>query len=147
MQFSIGDVLAIVDKTILNPLVVSAGLLSLHFLTNDKYAITANDGLFPYRISTPDSHRKALFALGFGLLLRANRYMTRKALNNNTAAQFDWDREIIVVTGGSGGIGAQAAQKLAERGSKVIVIDVLPLTFDKREFYNVYHEVCHADMI
>jgi all-trans-retinol dehydrogenase (NAD+) len=78
-------------------------------------------------------------------VLRINRSLSRKALNNRVTAQFDWEHEIIVVTGGSGGIGAVAAQRLASRGSTVVILDVIPLTFTKRRFALVStRNVCFA---
>lgn len=64
---------------------------------------------------------------------RVNRYLSRQALNNGVQATFDWKKEIVLVTGGSDGIGAGTVQKLAERGTSVIVLDIRPLTYDARE--------------
>lgn len=64
---------------------------------------------------------------------RLNRYLSRRALNNGVTDSFDWHKEIILITGGSNGIGAAAAQKLATKGTKVVVLDILPLTYDARE--------------
>ncbi|KAJ5765634.1 short-chain dehydrogenase [Penicillium odoratum] len=61
-----------------------------------------------------------------------------RALNNGVQTQFHWKKEIILVTGGSGGIGAAAVQRLATRGSKIVVIDVIPLTFPKRDNITYY---------
>ncbi|EFX00667.1 short chain dehydrogenase reductase [Grosmannia clavigera kw1407] len=78
-------------------------------------------------------------ALGLGWLF--NRWLTDRALNNgNALAEFDWMREIIVVTGGSGGIGAEIVKTLAARGSRVVVLDVLPLSYPKSP--NVYYYKC-----
>lgn len=71
-----------------------------------------------------------------GLLLAAyqiNRNLNSRALNNGTQAVFNWENEIVLVTGGSDGIGAATVQKLAERGTKVIVLDIRPLKYDARE--------------
>ncbi|OCK86210.1 putative short-chain dehydrogenase [Lepidopterella palustris CBS 459.81] len=87
---SFGDLLALVDKTILNPWLTAPCVL-----------------------------------------LRVNRALSRKALNNGVNAKFDWSKEIILITGAAGGIGAEAAKKLAARGSTVVVLDVLPLTYPK----------------
>lgn len=43
---------------------------------------------------------------------------------------WDWNKEVVVVTGGSGGIGAGISQRLAALGAKVIVLDIIPLTFE-----------------
>jgi 3-oxoacyl-ACP reductase-like protein len=59
-----------------------------------------------------------------------NRYLSADALNHGTPADFDWDKEIVVVTGGAGGIGGEIVQNLAERGTTVIVLDVMELTYD-----------------
>ena len=42
------------------------------------------------------------------------------------------EKEIVLITGGAGGIGGQVVQLLAERGIKVVVLDVIPMTFDTR---------------
>lgn len=64
---------------------------------------------------------------------QVNRYLSRQALNNGVQAAFDWQKEIVLVTGGSDGIGAATVQKLAGRGTSVIVLDIRPLTYDARE--------------
>lgn len=66
-------------------------------------------------------------AIGSFVLLRwANSYLSKWGLNNNvTDSTWDWDREIVVVTGGSGGIGAKIVSSLAKRNIKVIILDVV----------------------
>lgn len=62
-----------------------------------------------------------------------NRYLNSRALNNGVQAIFDWKKEIVLVTGGSDGIGAATVLKLAERGTAVIVLDIRPLKYDARK--------------
>lgn len=64
---------------------------------------------------------------------RINQYLNTRALNNGVKATFDWKKEIVLVTGGSDGIGAATVLKLAERGTAVIVLDIRPLKFDARK--------------
>lgn len=137
MQFSIGDLLAVLDKTVFNPLLTIVFPLYLHFFTENKISLDRTNTWIRYRIRRPlpTLLSKSVVLVAIGLVLKINRSMSRKALNNGKATNFNWDREIIVITGGSGGIGAQAAKKLAARGSKVVVIDVIPLTFSARELY------------
>lgn len=137
MQFSIGHVLALADKTVFNPFVTIAIPLYLHYFTEDKLVVDRTNTWLRYSIRTPlpPLIYKSIVIVVIGLALRLNRYLSTKALNNGRAANFNWDREIVVVTGGSGGIGAQAVKKLAARGSKVVVIDVIPLTFEAREIH------------
>lgn len=80
---------------------------------------------------------KALPALG-GVLLAyyINRYLSRRALNNGVSATFDWKKEIVLVTGGSDGIGAATVKKLAERGTTIVVLDIRPLNFEPRKNSN-----------
>jgi len=39
-----------------------------------------------------------------------------------------------LITGGAGGIGGKVVQLLAEKGVKVVVLDVIPMTFETSEF-------------
>ncbi|KAJ5657883.1 NAD(P)-binding protein [Penicillium longicatenatum] len=65
-------------------------------------------------------------ALGFvGLCSRVNSYLSRRALNGVTATlPWDSEREVVVVTGGSSGIGAAIVELLAHRGIKTLILDV-----------------------
>lgn len=39
----------------------------------------------------------------------------------------------MLITGGAGGIGGNVVKLLAERGIKVVVLDVIPMTFEARK--------------
>ncbi|KAJ5287058.1 NAD(P)-binding protein [Penicillium angulare] len=60
-----------------------------------------------------------------GLISRTNSYLSQRALNRLYGST-TWNRseEIIVVTGGSSGIGAAIVKELATRGTKVIIFDI-----------------------
>ncbi|KAJ6133435.1 hypothetical protein N7471_008650 [Penicillium samsonianum] len=72
------------------------------------------------------------------VVYQINRYLSRRALNNGVSATFDWEKEIVLVTGGSDGIGAATVQKLAERGTTIIVLDIRPLTYDALKCVHFY---------
>ncbi|OJJ42190.1 hypothetical protein ASPZODRAFT_125899 [Penicilliopsis zonata CBS 506.65] len=72
------------------------------------------------------------------LIYRTNRFFSRRALNNATPASFDWNKEIVVITGGSNGIGAATARLLAGRKTTVVILDILPLSFDPPENLHYY---------
>lgn len=100
-------------KTIFRPLTTVLGL----------YLATKFSFLAPYeqliRITATAS-----------VLLWLNEWLTSKCLNNwVTDHTWDWKKELVVVTGGSGGIGAGVAQRLAALGSRVVVLDIIPLTY------------------
>ncbi|KAJ5217165.1 hypothetical protein N7468_010173 [Penicillium chermesinum] len=94
-----------------------------------------------YMSLLPTKYWKILAPLGVLLLThRINQRLSRRALNNATPAKFDWEEEIILVTGGAGGIGAATVKKLAERGTTVAVLDILPLTYEAPK--NVHYYKC-----
>ena len=51
-------------------------------------------------------------------------------MNNYSNDVYDWKKEVVVVTGGSDGIGAIVVKLLAEREVKVAVLDVQELQFE-----------------
>ncbi|TVY82773.1 Dehydrogenase [Lachnellula suecica] len=70
----------------------------------------------------------ALFA--FGLLRKVNKTLSKLVLNNfTTDKSWDWSKEIIVITGGSGGIGGLMTQMFAKQDITVIVLDISPPSF------------------
>ncbi|EEU37965.1 uncharacterized protein NECHADRAFT_95906 [Fusarium vanettenii 77-13-4] len=63
--------------------------------------------------------------LALSLLPRLNKWLSRRKVNNYlTDKSWDWKREVVVVTGGSSGIGATIVAKLAQRNVKVIILDL-----------------------
>ena len=50
--------------------------------------------------------------------------------NNWVDDKYDWQKEIVLITGGAGGIGGQVVKLLAEKGIKVVVLDVIPMSFE-----------------
>ncbi|USP81748.1 uncharacterized protein yc1106_09022 [Curvularia clavata] len=57
-----------------------------------------------------------------------NRWADRRWSFTVDKSGWDWKREVAVVTGGSGGIGAAIVKKLVSHGIRVAVLDVNPLS-------------------
>ncbi|KAL4894875.1 hypothetical protein BDV59DRAFT_175177 [Aspergillus ambiguus] len=73
-----------------------------------------------------------------GLLLSAllsaalwiNDFLTKWSRNNWVRdTTWAWGKEIVMVTGGSSGIGASIVNRLADDGVSVVVVDIAPLTY------------------
>lgn len=71
----------------------------------------------------------------FGLARYASGYLDDGALNNWTKDTYDWTKEIVLITGGAGGIGGEVVKLLSERNIKVVVLDVIPMTFEARQLH------------
>lgn len=74
--------------------------------------------------------RRLKLLIYLGLARWLNGILNRGVLDNWQSDKYDWKKEIVVVTGGSDGIGKKVVMLLAERGIKVVVLDVQPLTFE-----------------
>ncbi|RHZ67749.1 short chain dehydrogenase/reductase family protein [Aspergillus thermomutatus] len=58
------------------------------------------------------------------VLRRVNSWLNTRTLNNGVSDRFYWNREVVVLTGGSNGIGRQIAQLLGDLGVKVAILDI-----------------------
>ncbi|OAP56754.1 hypothetical protein AYL99_08866 [Fonsecaea erecta] len=67
--------------------------------------------------------------LTFAVLYRLNSYLSRRVLNNFVKdPSWDWEREIVLISGGSSGIGQEMVRQFGERNISVVVVDVQPPT-------------------
>lgn len=115
-----GDtVFKIIRNTALNPKVILPLLLLIKYTTKGEN----------WAILHPKAYSRLKTLLVVGLVRWINNYFSRKVLNNWVDDKYDWSKEIVVVTGGAGGIGGQIVQLLAEKGIKVVVLDIQPLTY------------------
>ncbi|KAK6209907.1 short-chain dehydrogenase [Colletotrichum tabaci] len=95
----------------------------------------------------------SLFQLGLaawvltaaGLVLRLHEQLNMWTANNWTRDSiWDWDKEIVLITGASSGIGATMAQQLIARNprTKVVVVDYVPLTWQPTPRSDVRYFKC-----
>jgi NADPH:quinone reductase-like Zn-dependent oxidoreductase len=70
------------------------------------------------------------YAVALGVLKKTSDWLDDAVTNNWTNDMYDWNKEVVVVTGGSDGIGKVVVRLLAERGVKVAVLDVQDLTYE-----------------
>lgn len=66
------------------------------------------------------------FLLGIGALRKVNNLLSQLSLNNFCRDSYDWRKEVVLVTGGSGGLGDLLVRKLAKLCIKVISLDITP---------------------
>ncbi|KAM5355823.1 hypothetical protein ACJ41O_002469 [Fusarium nematophilum] len=83
-------------------------------------------------------HLRTLFYVA--LARWASGWASEKARNNWVDDKYDWSREIVLVTGGAGGIGGRIVKLLDEQGVTVVVLDVQPMSFTVSA--NVHHFQC-----
>ncbi|CZT11256.1 related to a retinal short-chain dehydrogenase/reductase [Rhynchosporium agropyri] len=119
-----------IKKTALNP------AFTLAFLLLARYTKQGSDLAILHE--TAFSRIRKLFY--FGLARWASNYLDRGVLDNWTSDTYDWNKEIVLITGGAGGIGGEVVKLLAEKMIKVVVLDVIPMTFETAS--NVHYYKC-----
>ncbi|KAK5662199.1 hypothetical protein OQA88_8104 [Cercophora sp. LCS_1] len=88
---------------------------------------------------------KVALALGTaGFLLSFNDWLNKWFANNWTPAkkgEWNWEREIVVVTGAAAGLGESIVKKLLARNIKttIVVVDFAPLSWTPPEGSNVHY--------
>ncbi|KAK0610056.1 putative short-chain dehydrogenase [Bombardia bombarda] len=91
---------------------------------------------------------RAAFILGVtGVALSVNDFLTKWSANNWTRTKFgdwNWDEEIVVVTGASTGIGASVVQNLLARNpcTTIVVFDYEPLAWTPPAGSKIYFYQC-----
>ena len=115
----------LIKKTALNP------ALTLPLVLYAYYHRKGQD----LRFRHPTAFKRLNLLLYLGLARWANRFLNQGVLNNWQADKYDWSKEIVLVTGGSDGIGKALVLLLASRGIKTIVLDIRPLTFEDSKLH------------
>ncbi|KAF2195378.1 NAD(P)-binding protein [Zopfia rhizophila CBS 207.26] len=110
----------LVHRTLLNP-ALTLPLVLLARYTQKGNALSQSHGAAFKWLKT---------LLYTGLASRVSSFLDDAVTNNWSNDTYDWMKEVVVVTGGSDGIGKIVVELFAERGIKVAVLDVQPLTFD-----------------
>lgn len=92
------DVLGgIIKRTLLNP------LLTIPILLAAKYHPDGSD--FVTKYLGDRGLRAVRFLAVWGSLRVLNNLLDRRVLNNGVKDKYDWKKEVVLVTGGSDGIG------------------------------------------
>ncbi|KAM0244630.1 hypothetical protein ACHAP5_006094 [Fusarium lateritium] len=120
----------IVRQTALNPALLLPLVLLARLTKKGQDLSTLHPSAF--------SHLKTL--LYFGIARWVSGWWSERARNNWVDDKYDWDREIVLVTGGAGGIGGRIVKLFEEMNVKVVVLDVQPMSFEVAA--NVHHFQC-----
>ena len=119
----------ILARTLFNPLITGTFV----FLSNYDQPSQFSAYLGPnFRYSSLGIVK---FLTMIGGVFWVNQFLNWVA-NNNFTPSMPWEpkKELVLITGGSGGIGASVATRLAREGSRVVILDILPLSFSARMF-------------
>lgn len=111
------DVLGkIIQRTLLSPWKTLPLLLLAHFTERGR----------DYAQEYPRALKTLKVLTSLAVLRRFNAWLNHRVLNNGVSDTYNWSRELVMLTGGSNGIGRQTALMLAKRGITVAVLDIRP---------------------
>ncbi|KAL9113636.1 MAG: hypothetical protein Q9227_002374 [Pyrenula ochraceoflavens] len=109
-----------IKATFLNPTLTLPLFLLAHYTGTGK----------TIRAQHPTALNRLRLLLYLGLFRIVNAYLSRRALNNSVSDSYHWLNELVVVTGGSDGIGKQITLLFAKRQISIAVLDVQTPTYD-----------------
>lgn len=121
--FTADVVQRVIQNTILNP------VLTLPLWILSRYTFRGQG----YALDHPTAVKRLKLLIFLGIARWIHNILNDRALNNWKTANFDWKKELVVVTGGSDGIGKQLVLLFASRNIKVVILDIQPPTFTLRE--------------
>ncbi|ANB11506.1 short-chain dehydrogenase/reductase [Sugiyamaella lignohabitans] len=152
---TVNDFLPLIRRTALNPVLTGAllGLRSLSPEQLNNLIAKVPKFLVPLieKITSANSKLgvvlKVLFA--WGALRIVNGWLNSRVLNNGVSDNtYDWSREIVVLTGGSNGIGlAMANEFAATKNPKVIILDREPAKVLPPNTYFYQADITDADAV
>ncbi|CAK7233355.1 putative secondary metabolism biosynthetic enzyme [Sporothrix bragantina] len=127
--FTVDYVARFLRYTLLNPVITLPVVLALYL----EQLYLGSSSIIP---DLPEIARQAktpaAFLACFSVILSLTDYLNR-GFNNNWVGKSNWQWafEIVVITGGSSGIGATIAQQLLAKNSQttIVIIDYVPLTW------------------
>lgn len=85
-------------------------------------------------VRAPLAQKAVGVLLALGAVRAANHALGNWVTNNwQSAKPWKAERELVLVTGGCGGIGRQIMEDLAKTGARVVILDVVEPKFKLRE--------------
>lgn len=82
----------------------------------------------------PTAFSRLKTLLWVALLRRISNWWSDKARNNWLGDEYNWEKEVVLITGGAGGIGGCMVKLFEEMGVTVVVLDVQPMSFEVCKF-------------
>ncbi|KAF2083626.1 NAD(P)-binding protein [Saccharata proteae CBS 121410] len=119
----------LIHRTLLNPALTLPLLLAARYTTKGQHLA----------LDFPRLLKPLQVLLALGLARRVSGFLSQGSMNNWTNDSYDWGKEVVVVTGGSDGIGKSVVLMLAEKGVKVAVVDVQGLTYEAPPSVTYFH--------
>ncbi|KAF5545486.1 short-chain dehydrogenase [Fusarium phyllophilum] len=136
--FTIDSIARLLNKTVFNPFLTIPIAAAL---TRTPPSVA---GHLPHYITQNNAWLRLIITTlaCTGCLSTLNDFLTDGYANNWTTDRgWNWDRELVLVTGGSGGIGGSLAQQLLAKNPKtrIIIVDFAPMTWKAPQGTQVFY--------